>query len=77
MELRTLDRGRSYSHKTLGEVVLLGSHPHDGACLIIERYDPEEDEWSLHRCEASDFVEYIPNELHDAFADEIKKAVSR
>lgn len=42
-------------HRTLKkQVTVVGVHPHDGAYVIVEVYDEEEDESKLFGCEASD-----------------------
>jgi len=48
-----------YTHKVWGRVLAITSHPHDGACLIIERQettDPDDDGHVLDTCEASDLT---------------------
>lgn len=57
MKLADTARPAEYTHRTWGRVLLIGCHPHDGACLIIERQettDPDDDDHVLDTCEASD-----------------------
>lgn len=57
MKLVHASRGLEYMHRTWGRVLLIGCHPHDGACLIVERMagiDPDEDDQEFATCEASD-----------------------
>lgn len=58
--LNEIERGKEYMHKEWGRVMVISSHPHDGACLIIERMettDPDCDDLTLDTCESSDLTE--------------------
>lgn len=60
---RKLRRGIYYRHKTNGKVLLIGNHPHDGACYIAEQYDEANDAWHLITCESSELFEEIYDEV--------------
>lgn len=54
-----IELGAEYMHCDWGRVLVIGCHPFDGACLIIERQettDPDDDDHVLDRCEASDLA---------------------
>lgn len=36
MKLDDVKLGKKYMDRKLGTVLICGSHPHDGACLIVE-----------------------------------------
>lgn len=51
--------GAEYMHPAWGRVMVIGCHPHDGACVIVERMsttDPDDDDLVLDRCEYSDLT---------------------
>lgn len=50
--------GGEYQHRTLGRVLVISSHPHDGNCLIIEADGKEglDDNLYLTTCEHSDLT---------------------
>lgn len=55
--LKPLQAGQEYWHKVWGRVLLLASHPHDGATLVIERRETtsrDDDDHVLDSCESSD-----------------------
>jgi hypothetical protein len=74
MELQNIQRGRNYQHRTLGKVLYIAPHPHDGASLVVEKYDEDADSWSLHSCESSDLLSHVPDELSDKIADQLEGA---
>lgn len=49
----------AYAHKTLGPVWIVGRHPHDGAALIICRYDDEQDEEVYDLIEACELTHML------------------
>lgn len=59
MKLADVEFHREYLHREWGRVLVLTSHTHDGALLIVERMatiDPDGDEYVLDYCEASDLT---------------------
>lgn len=50
VEFGQLKIGETYVHKVHGDCVLMCPHPHDGAYLIVERYDSENDEHVFFGC---------------------------
>lgn len=56
---------REFWHRVHGRVLVIGCHPHDGACLVIERQidtDPEADDQVLDTCERSDLSHVEPQD---------------
>lgn len=52
-----LEFGAEYMHSKWGRVMFVSSHPHDGACKIIQRMEtanPFDDDLVLDTCERSD-----------------------
>jgi hypothetical protein len=55
--------GTEYWHTTQGRVMLVATHPHDGATVIIERQettDPDDDDHVFDTCERSDLWNLTP-----------------
>ncbi len=46
--------GHEYYHRNLGTCTLIHCHPHDGACLVMERWVDDEQEYFT--CEKSDLI---------------------
>lgn len=60
MRLDEVKFGRKYRDRRLGEVLLCGPHPYDGACLIVERLDDPDVVLSFDATEACCLIEEIP-----------------
>lgn len=59
MKLSDIKMGYEYWHARHGRVLVLASHPMDGACLVIQRQettDPDDDDHVYDNCEASDLT---------------------
>lgn len=62
-ELTKTSYGSEHIHRTLGRIMVICSHPHDGGTLIIERQDtsdPDDDDLVLDTCERSDLGPALP-----------------
>lgn len=51
VEFKDLKLGDQYMHTEHGECILIAPHPHDGAHLVMEGYNEEEDEHFFFGCE--------------------------
>lgn len=54
VSLSQLIRGREYLHRVRGQCTFIASHPHDGAYLVMEAYDAEEDVYFYFSCESEE-----------------------
>jgi len=60
MKLPDMKIGTEYRHKDGRRVLLLCSHPWDGACLVVEDVDRDDgDIGYFSSCESSDLVEEL------------------
>lgn len=56
---KDMNPGAEFIHKELGRVMLIGVHPHDGACFVVEgmsTIDPDDDDQAFYTCERHDLT---------------------
>lgn len=59
-----MNPGDEFMHIKWGRIMVVYSHPHDGACLVIERQEttePDCDKRVFDSCERSDLIGPLPD----------------